>query len=372
MDEGEAALAYPRRRLSRGLLRSVGRVLVPLLTRTQITGMEHFPASGPLIIVGNHIATMEVVLMVVYAPWQLEMLGAGDIAAPPPMDAISRLYGFIPVNRGNLDRAALTKALSVLQQGGILGLFPEGGIWDPGAMEAKRGVAWLSYQSRAPILPIGFGSPDGALRDTLRLKRPALSMTVGKLIPPVDLPKGSPRHEALQRAAVDILDAVDRLIPEPFRQQRMAIADERFELGLRVLDGAGQPLTIPPSLAIVHSDGLCKVFYRPAILRIFAKDLHLPVAALQHLDQDPSPEALVSALSPVLQYITDQNPGFFPYRFGTASGLSMEAGLRELHALALWARDAGHRLQIRPTRRYRREGQDEEIVELMPEKAHVW
>ncbi len=253
--------------------------------------------------------------MVVYAPWQLEMLGAGDIAAPPPMDAISRLYGFIPVNRGNLDRAALTKALSALQQGGILGLFPEGGIWDPGAMEAKRGVAWLSYQSRAPILPIGFGSPDGALRDTLRLKRPALSMTVGKLIPPVDLPKGSPRHEALQRAAVDILDAVDRLIPEPFRQQRMAIADERFELGLRVLDGAGQPLTIPPSLAIVHSDGLCKVFYRPAILRIFAKDLHLPVAALQHLDQDPSPEALVSALSPVPQYITDQNPGFFPLPF---------------------------------------------------------
>ncbi len=185
--------------------------------------------------------------MVVYAPWQLEMLGAGDIAAPPPMDAISRLYGFIPVNRGNLDRAAPTKALSVLQQGGILGLFPEGGIWDPGAMEAKRGVAWLSYQSRAPILPIGFGSPDGALRDTLRLKRPALSMTVGKLIPPVDLPKGSPRHEALQRAAVDILDAVDRLIPKPFRQQRMAIADERFELGLRVLTAAGQPLTIPLS-----------------------------------------------------------------------------------------------------------------------------
>ncbi len=154
MDEGEAALAYPRRRLSRGLLRSVGRVLVPLLTRTQITGMEHFPASGPLIIVGNHIATMEVVLMVVYTPRQPEMLGAGDIAPPGWMNYLAPLR-LHPVNRGNLDRAALTKALSVLQQGGILGLFPEGGIWDPGAMEAKRGVAWLSYQSRAPFCRSG-------------------------------------------------------------------------------------------------------------------------------------------------------------------------------------------------------------------------
>ncbi len=368
----EAVIAYPRRRLPRGLLRAVGRVLVPLLTRTQITGMEHFPVSGPLIVVGNHIATMEVVLMVVYAPWQLEMLGASDIAAPPPMDAISRLYGFIPVNRGNLDRTALTMALSVLRQGGILGLFPEGGIWDPGAMEAKRGVAWLSYHAGAPILPIGFGSPDGALRDTLRLRRPPLSMTVGKLMPPVDLPKGSPRHEGLQRAAGEILSAVDHLIPEPFRQQRLAIVDERFGLGLTVKDAAGQLVIIPPSLTIAHSDELCKVFYRPAILRIFAKDLHMPVAALQHLDQDPSPEALVSALTPILQYITDQNPGFFPYRFGTAGGIAMEAGLRELHALASWARDAGHSMQIRPTRRYRREGQSEEIVELMPENAHVW
>ena len=123
------SMSYPRRRLRRSALRWIGRGLLPLLTRTQISGREHFPAHGPLIVVGNHIAAMEVVLMVVYAPWQMELLGPGDVPPPPLMDAIARTHSYIAINRGNLDRRALTQALDVLRQDGILGMFPEGGIW---------------------------------------------------------------------------------------------------------------------------------------------------------------------------------------------------------------------------------------------------
>jgi 1-acyl-sn-glycerol-3-phosphate acyltransferase len=315
---------------------------------------------------------MEVVLMVVHAPRPMEMLGAGDIAAPPLMDAISRLYGFIPVNRGNLDRPALTQALDVLRHGGVLGLFPEGGIWDPGAMEAKRGVAWLSYHARAPILPIGFGSPEGALRATLMFGRPRLVMAIGEPLPPIDLPPGVPRREGLQRAATAIMDAVDSLIPAAYRQQRATITDERFELRLAVHDATGQEIPVPPSLTLTHAEALCKVFYRPAILRIFVKDLRLPAVALQQLELHPSPTDLVAALAPILNYITHDNPGFFPYRFGTPGGLAMGAGVRELYDLAAWARDSGHSLLIQPIRRYRLAGQSEEIVETMPGEAHVW
>jgi len=63
-------------------------------------------------------------------------------------------------------------------------LFPEGGIWYPGAKEAKRGVAWLSHRADAPILPIGFGGLEGALDAIFKLKRPELVMNDGTLIPP--------------------------------------------------------------------------------------------------------------------------------------------------------------------------------------------
>ena len=50
-------------------------MLVAGLTRPKTTRLDHFPEHGPLIVVGNHIAAMEAVLMVVTAPWQMEMLG---------------------------------------------------------------------------------------------------------------------------------------------------------------------------------------------------------------------------------------------------------------------------------------------------------
>ena len=61
-------------------MRLLGRMLLPLLTRTTVTGRENWPESGPLLVVGNHIAAIEAVLMIVYAPRQIEPLGPGDIA----------------------------------------------------------------------------------------------------------------------------------------------------------------------------------------------------------------------------------------------------------------------------------------------------
>ena len=83
LNTAPATIRVPRRRVIRAGLRGLGRLLVAGLTRTQISGQERFPPHGPLIVVGNHIATMEVVLMAVCTPWHVEMLGTGDIAPPP-------------------------------------------------------------------------------------------------------------------------------------------------------------------------------------------------------------------------------------------------------------------------------------------------
>ncbi|MBN1247891.1 MAG: 1-acyl-sn-glycerol-3-phosphate acyltransferase [Anaerolineae bacterium] len=364
-------LRYPRRRIARAVLRGVGRALLPILTRTTASGLDHFPERGPLIVVGNHIAAMEVVLMVVYAPWQMELLGPGDIAPPPALNAIAEFHGFIPINRGNLDRQALTQALDVLRQGGILGMFPEGGIWDPGAMEAKRGVAWLSALADAPILPIGFGGLEGALDAALKLKRPRLVMNVGSVIPPVVPNPDLPRRDALRHAAMAIMEAVENLIPPAYRAKQPELLDERFSLSIEARDPKGNGVPLPATLQIVQTDALCKFFYRPAILRIFVKDLHLPATPLQRLDQAP-PQSLLSALDAILHYVEAENPGFFTYRFGSREGVAMEAALRELRALAAWADQTGLNLHICPTRRYRLAGTDEEIIELSPGQSLVW
>lgn len=372
MSSQSFSIVYPRRVLQRRVLRWTSRALLPLLTRTKITGREHFPRGGPLLVVGNHIAAMEVVLMVVYAPWQMELIGPGDIPPPPVMDRLARFHGYIPINRGNVDRVALTKALDVLRQGGILGIFPEGGIWDLGARQAKRGVAWLSCQAQAPILPIGFGGVQGALDAMLRLKRPRLSMNVGPLIPPVTCPPGQTRKGCFQEAAMQVMEIVNSLIPEESKIKIPEIREERFELQIAVLDAGGTVVGEGADRPVIHAQALCKMFYRPAILRIFGQDLHLPVSALQNLDTVRDPQPIADAIEAIMGYLSERNPAFFSYRFGPAEGAAMEAGLRELHDLAVWAEKAGYQLSVTPIRRYHLLGQDQEVVETNPGRSHIW
>ena len=72
----QTQIRYPRRIIARQLLRTVARTFLPLLSDISITGKNNFPKMGPLIVVGNHTAAMEVVMMTVYAPWIIEFMGS--------------------------------------------------------------------------------------------------------------------------------------------------------------------------------------------------------------------------------------------------------------------------------------------------------
>jgi 1-acyl-sn-glycerol-3-phosphate acyltransferase len=368
----KSAVPYPRRTIQRSALRITARALLPLLTRTEIAGRENFPQSGPLLVVGNHIAAIEAVLMVVYAPWQIELLGAGDIPPPPAMNGIAMFHGYTPINRGNADRAPLTKMLDLLKGGGIVGVFPEGGIWDTENKPAKRGVAWLSYHANAPILPIGFGGVEGALNKLFRLKRPRLWMNVGQVMPPVTLTPGKGRKACLQNAAAQVMQAVNALIPEEGRVPHPQMENERFELRIEMHDADGTVVPCPADLGIAHADALCKMLYRPAILRIYTKDLYLPVEAMQRLDVERDPAEIAAAARAMLDYVERQNPGFFTYRFGLAEGAAMEAGLRELHALTAHASRERHSIKITPVRHYYSPEQARQVTETNPGQSHLW
>ncbi len=371
MGGDDLSIQYPRRTLQRVLLRSLGRALLPLLLRIQVTGRERFPAHGPLLVVGNHIGAVEVPLMITYAPWQIEMLGPGDIPPPPALDAIARLYGYTPINRGNVDRLPLVQTLDVLRQGGVVGLFPEGGIWDPGAKPAKRGVAWLSHRAGAPVLPVGFSGLEGALHAALRMQRPRVSMNVGDLISPVSLPPGKPRKDALREAAASIMERVRRLVPEEARTDLSTARREQFELLIQVVGGADPPGN-RGERHLPHGSTLCRMLYQPAILRIFARDLSIDVAALQQVTETHEAAEIAAATARILHYVRDANPGFFTYRFGHQEARAIQAGLSELHELAALEAASGRQLVLTPLHRYRLHENGDEIVETRPAAPHQW
>jgi len=353
-------------------LRLAGRFLLGLLTRTEVTGRRNLPAGGPLLVVGNHDAALEVALLISHTPWTVELLGADDVPPPPLVQILGKIHGYITLNRGHADRRALSQALSILRQGGILAIFPQGGIWDPGFRPAKRGVAWLSHRAGAPILPIGFGNTPGALDALLRLQRPRLSMSIGTLMPPVRLASGASRKEAYQEAAARVMDAVYGLIPETDRASQPQVVDEQFELRTALHDADGAPVDPPPERSIRHAAALAKFFHRPAILDILRRNLHLPVQDLQRVDEVESPARVLRALRPVLAYLENENPFLLTYRFGQAEGQAIQAGLYELSALCIWAQEAGLSLTVAPIRRYRLPGDTEDRMDSTPGQAERW
>lgn len=366
-------MQYPRRVFIRSAIKFMGRAIGSIVARPSINGLENLPSKGPLILVGNHVAIIEAGMLATYTPYPIEIMAAGDIPLDPRYAWMAELYGIIPIKRGSMDRAGMDMALDVLSQGGVVGLFPEGGIWETSIKQARNGVAWLSNKAQAPVVPIGFGGIEGALSAIGRFRRPRLSMNIGKLIPPVMLESsaGKSRKELLAENANMIMEEVTSLIPEEERRIRLLpYISERFEFHYLLRYG-DNPVDLAPPDGLEITDGvaLSKFFYRPVMLDVFTRNLRLPVAALHQIRKYHAPREIEQAVNAILMYL-ETNPYFFHYRFGNAEGEAMTRGLQQLHDAAAWL--AEHHpdctMRLRPIRRYTLRGTQTEITEEEPGK----
>jgi 1-acyl-sn-glycerol-3-phosphate acyltransferase len=340
----------------------LGRLVLPAAFRLHITGRENFPRKGPLIVVGNHVAAMEAPLMVVYAPWQVELVGAADIPHEKITEFVMWYFGFIPVRRGHVDRSAMDKALGVLHQGGVIGIFPEGGVWSAGKMRPQTGVAWLSYRGRAPVLPMGFGGTLGALGAALRLQRPHLQMNVGRPLPAASPPPGRPRKQYLEEYSLQVMEAVRDLIPAEEREHE-SVVDERFELEVAVKDGDGEWIDPPEDVQIRQDVALARLLHNPVSLKVFQENLRLNVESLQNIAAVDDGRVIADAVKRVLNYLQEDNPYFLAYRFGPQEAERMQMGLEELLRLGEWAARMQRPLKVVPVRRYFSPAEGREIVQ---------
>src|SRR5512147_102814 len=89
-------------------------------------------------------------------PEQLEIIGAIDVFSKPGQGLVLKMYGVIPVHRGDYDRPLLTKIISIIKSGIPLLIAPEGARSHDTAMRrAKPGIAYIVEQTGAPVLPVG-------------------------------------------------------------------------------------------------------------------------------------------------------------------------------------------------------------------------
>lgn len=225
----EHRIRYPRRRLIRAVLQVLDRLAFALLTRLEVYGQENIPQGGPLIVVANHFAFADPVLMVRVSPWPLDFWGGFRMPnAPPYVTWIPKLWGYYPVHRGGVSREAIRAGEAVLKQRGVLGIFPEAGNWATVLRRPRPGTAFLASRTGVPILPMGFDGLLDVFPSLGRGRRARVTARIGKVFGPFEAPPEGPEHrQRLEEIGDEIMRHVAELIPPERRGVYSEDADIR-------------------------------------------------------------------------------------------------------------------------------------------------
>lgn len=314
-------------RFARHLIHLFSRAGFRLLTRLTLTGREHLPTSGGLILAANHADMIDIPMMAVFGGRlfrgrPVEILGTNDVPLHPFLDNFMKVYGYIPIRRGSFDRKALQTALDVLASGGCVGIFPEGGLWDDGggaggdnAMAFRSGVAWLSHKAGVPVLPITFARTRGGVGRILRFERPIMQMHFGEILPPPKSDGHAPKAEL--EAFARLLNArITALLPENQRQTESVLP---VTLRVTQINTDESPL--------FESELLGHFFYNTKLAGILAT--HFKAAVYVPADHAYTPSESLALIDALLTAV-DQNPAFFDYRMGRKKTLAFTDELRSL------------------------------------------
>jgi 1-acyl-sn-glycerol-3-phosphate acyltransferase len=209
-----------RFRILRPLLKTLFRGIFRGLARIRITGKENIPYRRPYIAAINHVSIYDPPFVAAFWPEEPEIIGAIDVFGKPGQGQLLRLYGVIPVHRGDYDRPLITRLISILRSGRPLLIAPEGArSHEPGMLRAKPGVAYLAEKTNVPVLPVAVtGTTEDFWRRASRAQRPLLEMRIGKPItlPPITA-RGTEKHAARQRNADLVMSYLAGLLPEEYR-----------------------------------------------------------------------------------------------------------------------------------------------------------
>lgn len=208
-------IKYPRRRVIRYILKNGVAMLFNLISKFEVEGRENIPTSGPLLVVGNHFHFLDPLAIIHSAPWPLEFVGGAQTPnAPKTVGWISKLFGVIPTYRGTGSRETLKSSEEVLQQKGILAIFPEGGSWATVLRPPRPGTSFLAYRTNAQILPVGIDGLVGFLPKVRRGEKVFVHLKYGKPFGPFTRADGKrPSREELDEIGHIIMRNISPLIP---------------------------------------------------------------------------------------------------------------------------------------------------------------
>jgi 1-acyl-sn-glycerol-3-phosphate acyltransferase len=175
--------------------------------RLEVRGQEHLPASGPALVLANHVSVLDVMALAAANPYPR---ATTVIKAPafrlPLVKHLVAAWGAIPVARDGRDVAGARALLAALRAGWVVGIAAEGRRSRSGRLLPVNPVlARIAVRSGVPLVPVGIAGSFRALPPGAVVPRPRkIVLRVG---PPFRLPPDATPEDAARqiRAAIAVL-----------------------------------------------------------------------------------------------------------------------------------------------------------------------
>lgn len=167
-----------KRRFLRFLIKYIGFTLLAKVDHVE--GLENVPASGSGILLINHIAFIDPIVLIHLLPRNIIPLAKTEVYDYPLVGIFPKMWGVVPVKRDEMDREALQQVLAILRAGELVLVAPEG-TRNHELREGRVGVAYLASRTGTLVIPVAIEGTPGfpVLRTSKRWKEPGAHIRIG-------------------------------------------------------------------------------------------------------------------------------------------------------------------------------------------------
>jgi 1-acyl-sn-glycerol-3-phosphate acyltransferase len=198
------------------LVRSLISLVSRAYWRLTIEGRENVPAAGAFVLAPVHRSFIDFALVSGVTRRRMRYMGKDSLWKVSLFGRFISALGAFPVRRGAADREALRRSIEVVERGEPLVLFPEGTRrFGPTIEHLFDGAAYVAARAGVPVVPVGIGGSERAMKKGRKLPRPVkIHIVVGKpLHPPVSSDRRASRR-AVHELTEELLVELQRLFEE--------------------------------------------------------------------------------------------------------------------------------------------------------------
>ena len=191
----------PWKKAERAVIKALIHAFYVVVYRIKKVNFENLPQEGPIIICANHLNYLDALGLVTAINRKVYFVAKEDLFNNGFFNWLAHIFDVVPIKRGMRDMDAMKRCLTILKNGEVLGIFPEGtrrGL--ERNIKVPNGTAYMAIKTNTQVVPVGI---KGSFKPFTRV-----TLNFGK---PIDFSKynsKNPGKDDLDMATKEIMDNI--------------------------------------------------------------------------------------------------------------------------------------------------------------------